>query len=108
MKSVCRPLRPHHQTAGSRLYNNFLSFDLILSGGYFMDLSLLNVHSHCKASFKKKKKGEKKKQLDLLTTWAYNYTPRLFCLEFHFETITGCNKNGFECIYVLESETVTF
>lgn len=107
MTSVSRPLRPHHQTVGSHMYNNFLSFDLILSGGHYMDLSLLNVHSHCKASFKKKKEGEKK-QLDLQTTWAYNYTPRLFCLEFHFETITGYNKNGFECIYVLESETVTF
>lgn len=108
MTSVSRPLRSHHQTAGSHLYNNFLSFDLILSGGHYMDLSLLNVHSHRKASFKKKKKKGEKKQLDLQTTWAYNYTPRLFCLEFHFETITGYNKNGFECIYVLENETVTF
>lgn len=77
MTSVSRPLRSHHQTAGSHLYNNFFSFDLILSGGHYMDLSLLNVHSHLKASFKKKKKGEK-------SSWIYRQHEHIIIHQGYF------------------------
>lgn len=70
-KHSCHPLLSHRvKLKDSGLCNKFLSFDLILSGGRFMERSLLNVaqlnpQSNCREGCKK--------QLSLQTTWACFY-----------------------------------
>lgn len=70
-KHSCRPLLSHRvKLKDSGLCNKSLSFDLILSGGRFMERSLLNVaqlnpQSNCREGCKK--------QLSLQTTWACFY-----------------------------------
>lgn len=98
-KHSCHPLLSHRvKLKDSGLCNKFLSFDLILSGGRFMERSLLNVaqlnpQSNCREGCKK--------QLSLQTTWACFY----FAVEAVFLGNTCikriCHKTGYNNAFMM-------